>query len=793
MAVLVGRPVAAWAHDRTNDPVAARATLTREPVGEVRRDMTQRTFVRAQPNLDADPDARALIEAKLRPPRLSTRLIARPALAERLDVAADRVLTLVVAPTGYGKTTALATWAADRPRTAWVALDPTDDEPIRFARAIVAAMRRVAPDLGTHTLELLDDPAADIAGSVRISLVNALEDLVAPVTVVLDDLHAIRNAACLGLVDALLTDRPHGLRLVIATRVDPGLPLGRLRATGLLAEIRAAQLRFEAAETGALVNDALGLDVPPDAVERLTVRTEGWPAGLALAALSAEAAADPRRFLDGFSGSDRTVFDYLAEEVLATHSPEARAFLTASSVVEELTGELCDALTGMADGTRRLDELARGNAFVVRLDTDGRWYRYHRLFREMLLAELAATDPTAQARLLRAAAGWYEAHGLIELAARAALGAGDPTEAARLLTTSARDLMRQGDLAMLRVLLAGLDRSAIGPMVSAVEVAEALAAGLAGEPRATIERHLAFAETAGPLASRPFGLPDVATARLFVDAAYLQDDVGRQARVAAILRERFPDHPLLGWLGRAATINAAYFAGDAERARADAEAFGLRVDPRILLVSIVVVAIASLVATETGDLATGETLARQAHDAILAGHLADAHAAGMAHAALGSALAARGDHERALFALERSLELRGRHPGVHRAHALLALAPVRCALGDFERARVLVDEAGSIVAACSDPGVLPALVDHARAGLDAATPTPAAPARPSDAQLRVLYLLPSELSYREIGRELFLTHDTIKSHIRALYRILGVDTRREAVDRARAHGLLAEA
>jgi LuxR family maltose regulon positive regulatory protein len=746
----------------------------------------------AQPTPTPGPEARALIEAKLRPPRLSPRLIARPALVARLDAAADRVLTLVAAPTGYGKTTALATWAAGRPRTAWVALDATDDEPIRFARAIVAAIRRVDLDLGTSTLELLDDPAADVTGSVRIALVNELEDLDEPVTLVLDDLHAIRDATCLSLVEALLAARPYGLRLVIATRADPGLPLGRLRAAGLLAELRAADLRFGTAEAGALLHEVLGRDVPPETIDRLTARTEGWPAGLALAALSAEAALDPQRFVDGFSGSDRTVVDYLAEEVLAAQPPETRAFLMATSVAEELTGDLCDALTGAAagDGAQRLEVLARANAFVVRLDSDGRWFRYHRLFREMLLAELAATDPTAGARLLLAAAAWYEAHGLTEQAARAALAAGDPTEAARLLTTSAREVMRQGDLAMLRVLLADLDRDAIGPMVSAVEVAEALAAGLAGESQATIDRHLALAEAAGPLATRPFGLPDVATARLFTDAAYLQDDVGRQARAAAVLRERFPDHPLLGWLGRAAAIDAAYFAGHPAAARAEAADFGIEVQPRVLLLSIVVVAIASLIATESGDLSTGEMLARRAHDATVAGRLADAHAAGLAHAALGAALAARGEHESALIPLERSLELRGRHPGVHRAHALLALAPVRGALGELAAAHALVDEARSVIAACADPGALPALLGRTLDRIGPKAAMPAAPARPSEAQLRVLQLLPSELSYREIGRELFLSHDTIKSHIRALYRILGVDTRQEAVERARTLGLL---
>ncbi|MFN8623581.1 MAG: LuxR C-terminal-related transcriptional regulator [Chloroflexota bacterium] len=754
-----------------------------------------------QPNAIAPergPEARALIEAKLRPPRPSGRLVARPALARRLDAFADRVLTLVAAPTGYGKTTALAAWAAARPRTAWVTLDATDDEPIRFARSLVAAVARVAPGFGAATNELLDSPVADILGAARTSLVNELEALEPPVTLVLDDLHAIRSATCQALLAALVGDAPHGLRLVVATRSDPGLPLGRLRAAGRLGEIRAADLRFDPSEADALLGTTLGLHVPPDAVERLTARTEGWAAGLVLAGMSAEAAPDPAGFVEGFSGSDRTVVDYLGEEVLAGMPAGMRRFLTHTAVVEELSGELGDTLTGGTDGAARLDALARANAFVVRLDAEGRWYRYHRLFREVLLTELAAADPGASARLLGAAAGWYEAHGMAEQAARAALAAGDHERAGAIIATAAREVMRQGDLAVLRVLMARLDRSALGPMWSAVEVTQALAAGLAGEPAAVIEGHLAAAEAAGPLVAKPFALPDVVAARAFTEAAYLQDDVGRQARAAALLRERYPEHPLLPWLGRAGEISAAYFSGEAERVRAAAAAFGLDVAPRILLVSIAVISFASLVATDAGDLATGELLGRRAHDAAVAGRLADAHAAGLAYAALGAALAARGEPAAALPFLERSLELRGRNPGVHRAHALLALAPVRAALGDSAAAHAAVREAAAIVDACPDAAILPALLARTRAALppEPASASAPAPARsepaasPSGAQLRVLRLLPGDLSSREIAAALYLSHDTVKSHTRALYRILGVDNRADAVARARALGLL---
>lgn len=739
-------------------------------------------------------DALALIETKLRPPMGSGELVARPALLGRMDDLAGRALVLVSAPTGYGKTTMLAAWASGRPRTAWLSLDPSDDEPIRFSRALVAALVRVAPDLGTQTSTILDSPVADVLGQVRISLVNELEDLEEPVTLILDDLHAIRAPTCLELVAALLSDRPRGLRLVVATRADPPLPLGRLRAMGQLGEIRVADLRFAPHEAGGLVWSVLRDRVDEASVERLAARTEGWPAGLVLATMSAEAAPDPQVFIDGFSGSDRNVVDYLAEEVLLAQPAETRDFLVTTSIVDELCGDLCDALTGMTDGARRLDSLARSNAFVVRLDAEGRWFRYHRLFREVLLTESAASGARHRDTLLHRAAAWYEARGLHEQAARSAVAAGDPTEAARVLATSARDMMRQGDMAMLRVLLSGLDRTAIGPMRSAVEVAEALAAGLAGDPRAVIERHLSAAEAAGPLAARPFGLPDVATARLFTEAAYLQDDVGRQARAAATLRERFAEHPLLGPLGRAAGISAAYFAGDRASARAEAQAFGLEVAPEVLLLSIVVIAVAALVATEDGDIDTGEMLAARAHAAAVEGRLADAHAAGMAFAALGAARAAHGDPEAALPYLERSLELRGRQPGVHRAHALLALVPVRAALGDGAGARALAAQAGSIAGGCSDPGALPVLVTSTAAALDAsASDAPVAPARPSEAQLRVLRLLPTDLSYRDIGRQLYVSHDTVKSHIRALYRVLGVATRPEAVERASELGLLGRA
>ncbi|HET9647443.1 MAG TPA: AAA family ATPase [Microlunatus sp.] len=320
-------------------------------------------------------------------------------------------LVLVAAPAGFGKTTLLAQWLGSsgesRPSVAWLALDTGDRDVHVFLTQLVAAIQLTQPAVGGEALALLEAGAGAQTepismNPILISLVNDLDVLAGPTVLALDDYHVIDTAAVHEAVTFLLDNLPPHVTLAITTRADPPLPLPKLRARGELVEIRAADLRFTDDEATTFLNEIMGLDLDPGLITSLEIRTEGWAAGLQLAAVSARAhrAARARTAPDGdvadfvaaFSGSHRFVLDYLVEEVLEQQPEDVRSFLLRTSVLDQLTGDLCDALTGGADGQAMLELLERENLFVVALDDERRWYRYHHLFADALRARLIAGD-----------------------------------------------------------------------------------------------------------------------------------------------------------------------------------------------------------------------------------------------------------------------------------------------------------------------------------------------------------------------------------------------------------------
>lgn len=365
-----------------------------------------------------------MLTTKLRIPRARADAVPRPRIAARLDSGADARLTLVAAPAGFGKTSALAGWLAwpVRPRpVAWLSLDGGDADPSVFARYLVAAIERAVPASTAPANAALEGGASlhDVVGALIGSLDAAESELV----LVLDDLHLVTDATATGtdpagaavVLDAveLLVDRlPPGVQLVIATRADPPLPLARLRARGELVELRAADLRFTDDEASAFLTDTMGLDIRPADVAALDARAEGWIAALQLAALTVRDTTDPHAAIARFAGDDRHVVDYLVEEVLERQVAEVRDFLLATAILPRLRGDLVDAVTGRTDGAAMLDALDRGNLFVVPLDDRREWYRYHHLFAEMLRAR-AGDGEDARDRHRRAAT-WFEAHGETE-------------------------------------------------------------------------------------------------------------------------------------------------------------------------------------------------------------------------------------------------------------------------------------------------------------------------------------------------------------------------------------------
>ena len=404
-----------------------------------------------------------LLATKLHVPRPQPGFVPRPRLAEELDAGLARRLILVCAPAGFGKTALLADWAASGGhRVAWLSLDEADNDPVRFWRHAVAALDRAHPGIAERAAPLLGLPAPSSFEGLVTALINELaqptED---EVLLVLDDYHLIDSGSVHESVVFLLDHLPPDLRLVLASRSDPPLPLARLRARGQLAELRAADLRFTPEEAAALLGEAAGPGLPAGAVEALAARTEGWAAGLQLAGLSLRGHADPPGFAAAFSGSHRFVLDYLADEVLDGQSGQVRAFLLETSVLERLSGELCDAVTGRSGSQAMLQDIERAGLFLVPLDEMRGWWRYHHLFADLLRARLQAEQPGRVQVLHRAAAAWYQEHDLADDAVRHALAAGDAAWAARLVERHVETLLGRGEGVTLRRWLSALPAATV--------------------------------------------------------------------------------------------------------------------------------------------------------------------------------------------------------------------------------------------------------------------------------------------------------------------------------------------
>jgi LuxR family transcriptional regulator, maltose regulon positive regulatory protein len=392
----------------------------------------------------------ALVTTKLRPPKTRPNLVARPRLREALAGGEERKLTLISAPAGFGKTTLLNEWlqsCAGRERSiAWVSLDEGDNDPARFLSYLIAALRTIGERIGEGILASLRSPEPPRLEAMVGSLVNEMATLPDELAVILDDYHVVDEQSVHGIVSFLLDNLPPNVQLVIASRVDPPLPLARLRARGQMAKLGAADLRFTPEEAAAFLGDVMGLDLSAEDVSVLEERTEGWIAGLQLAALSMRDREDVSGFVEAFSGSHRDVLDFLAEEVLARQPESVREFLLETSVLGRMTAPLCDALTGRSDGQGMLEKLERENLFVVPLDDERRWYRYHHLFADFLRGRLAREKPELVGELHLRASGWYERSGQTFEAVGHVLASGNQERAADLVEQVIGEMWFRGEV-----------------------------------------------------------------------------------------------------------------------------------------------------------------------------------------------------------------------------------------------------------------------------------------------------------------------------------------------------------
>ncbi len=393
-------------------------------------------------------EAEELNATKTRPPVSRSPLVARRRLLTRLDEASSTEFTLICTPPGFGKTALLAEWVHHIPDpVAWVSLDSNDGDPIRFWRYIAAALEPTCVSISAQLAPLLVGPETLPVQHLVAKLVNALVNQPERIVLVLDDYHCIHTQAIHDALTLLLDRLPSQLRLIVASRSDPALPLARLRARGQLAELRAADFRFTFDEARTLLEQATSRVLDAETVASLETRTEGWAVGLQLAGLSLQHHDDPRAFVASFAGTHRFVLDFLTEEVLARQPPERVRFLLETSVLEHVSGPLCDAVTGATNSQTLLEGLERDNVFLIALDDSRRWWRYHQLFADVLRARLYQADAERVPVLQRNAATWFEEHGMIDPAIQHALHAHEVERAARLVEVHAQAYLIRNETA----------------------------------------------------------------------------------------------------------------------------------------------------------------------------------------------------------------------------------------------------------------------------------------------------------------------------------------------------------
>jgi LuxR family maltose regulon positive regulatory protein len=526
-----------------------------------------------------------VLATKLYTPPPRPKVVLRPRLIERLNegLSASRKLTLISASAGFGKTTLVSEWVAGcDQKIAWLSLDEGDNDPACFLTYFIAALQTIMANIGEGVLGALQSPQPPPIESILIALLNEITTISDNFILVLDDYHVIDSKPVDEALTFLLEHLPLQMHLVIATREDPPLPLPRLRARGQLTELRAADLRFTPAEAAEFLNRMMGLDLSPENISALDKRTEGWIAGLQLAALalqgslSMQGQPDTTSFIQSFTGSHRFILDYLVEEVLQRQPERVSNFLLQTSILDQLCGSLCNVVTGQMDGKEMLKALEQGNLFVIPLDDQRQWYRYHHLFADVLQEHLKGTQPEQVSVLHRRASEWYEKNGLPHDAIRNALAAGDFARAADLIELVMPAMNRSRQFATLLGWLKALpdELVRVRPVLSTWYASVSMSCGELGgvEPRLRdAERWLdTTADTAGMVVvdeeefRRVPGMIPLIRAGLALARGDMPETVKNARRVLDLA----PEDDLLMLGGAASQLGlAAWTSGDLDTAR----------------------------------------------------------------------------------------------------------------------------------------------------------------------------------------------------------------------------------
>ena len=703
-------------------------------------------------------------------------------------------MVLVAAPAGFGKTTLVTQWLAGNrgPRaTAWVSLDPHDNDPVLLWTHVAQALERVGcrPKDDVATFTAAHD--GEVLAGVLPRLLEAMAGMPEELVIVLDDFHVLRDAACHAQVEFLVEHLPPQAHLMILTRADPGLRVSWLRATGRLAEIRAADLAFTAEETSSLLA-VEHVRLSDGSVRDLVQRTEGWPAGLYLATLSMSGRSDPDEFVREVSDGNRFIGDYLTEEVLAGHSDEVREFIRTMSILDRFSAPLADFMTGSTNSAALLHELERSNLFLIPLDEKRRWFRFHHLFASAARSELELEEPERVPGLHASAARWFRDHGHVDEAVTHSLASGSTADAAQLVQANWLDYVGVGRTATVVGWLDALGPSSID-RDPAARVTAGWMAAMSGDESGLAD-HLSALEQVKDIGPLPDGTRSVESAIAMIQGVFgyggpIEMRAGAERAMELETDGRSPYYSI----AHMARGHAAYVAGDLDLAvnLLAKASYNEAAPPMIRMLTLSGL---SLAEAERGHQDLSRELAEDAMQVVDAAGLSGAPHASMAFTALGLAQAAAGEMTAAAATIEQGLVLRRKNPSQGpwgALHHILAASRVALLAGERGTAKQLAEEASARMDRY--PQGMECMRQRLRLVEDAISTTPTVSQQSetlTDRELEVLRLLQGSLSLSEIANELFISPNTVKTHAKAVYRKLGVGSRDDAVRIARGRQLV---
>lgn len=724
-------------------------------------------------------------------PRLGPGVVRRQRLIERLLGSPSARLVLLTAPAGYSKTTCLAEWAAaDNRPFAWVSASHRHDDSALLVTAVVEALGEIEP-VDPDILASLGAPDPSIAAVTLPRLRRSLGERRKPFVLVIDDVHRLSSKEAFEVLKALIEMLPPGSQLALASRTEPALALGRMRAHRQLIELTQGDLAMSRAESGELL-DKLGLKLTPAQGDLLFERTEGWPAALSLAGIALADQTDTAAAVASFAGDDRIVVDYLRDEFLSATTPAKLDFLTRTAILEELTGPLCDATLDRSGSAKVLRDLARSNSLVVPLDRHEDRYRYHHLFTEMLQAELRRGHPDLEPTLHARASDWYAAHSDHDRAIEHAIAAGDLELSASLVWNALPEFIGRGRIATIGRWLAeiGDDRTASSGKLALTAAHRYLALG--DGARAAHWARIAEGISSASGEQGESIEPDL----LLVRATLGADGVAEAGEDADRALQLFPPEspwrvPCFFYLGV-----SKHLTGAAEAAVPPLQEAARRGAVAVPVMQVLALSQLCLIATEAADPGAGLRLMAQAREQVTRCGLVDYPIMASVYATSAMVSANDGRVERAQAdvadAKRLLLDLDDFIPWFE-AQVKLVLARACARLDDLESTRILLQEAEGAIESTPDALVLKRWLKESRAFVRSAF----AEGRGQEwaltkAEVRTLQYLPSHLAFREIGERIHLSPNTVKTQAQSIYRKLGASSRAEAVEKARSAGLLGD-